>query len=95
VAADPSAADDEDGVRRASRCWRRGSWLAEEPADAAAPEPLEDVGDVHAEAFEHTAVTFGVDGVGQVEVGFVSLAVLAVRAEQVDDLARVDVHERS
>src|SRR5215218_2457672 len=64
-------------------------WLA---SGQAAGEPAQQLVGVQAEPLEQAAVLVGVDLVGELLVGPVSLVVLALLAEQIKDRALVELH---
>jgi hypothetical protein len=64
-------------------------WLA---SGQAAGEPAQQLFGVQAEALEQAGVLVGVDLVGEFLVGLVSLVVLALLVEHLDDLCLVDLH---
>src|SRR3712207_9227041 len=71
-----------------------GSAAAEQAAKPAAP-PAELADQVHgreAQLLEDAGVLVGVDGAGQLLVGLLRLGVVALVAEELEDLVLVDLH---
>ena len=64
-------------------------WLA---SGQTTGEPAQQLLGVQAEALEQAGVLVGIDLVGEFLVGLVSLVVLALLAEHLDDLCLVDLH---